>query len=661
MTVRNMAAVRTRIGEMTVSESEFVDGAPKCYDDPERTTFAFSEDTWWPLDRLGPGQAKSSAKIEFGLLPPWLREEAKLYVAHLWLRRGKSMGTMRTAMATFWHLHTALGEGEEPFEGSIMALDRHQARRFALYITRRFDVGRQALAQVEGPRSQRVVRRVLAEVGGFAPVTARNTTTSINGFASWLRSRRGVDTDFQVKLDSRVWRSVNQVASADEHKVLDETVLKAILDAVAADVKAFRQAKVEHQKYANTPRSGHKVRNGTEFGRRRKEAWQRYWKCLNNAIKGQALQLQLATARRRGAVVCLPLEPHVKTLDVEGEKSVVNVLVPAFKLHGDQGAEEWVPCPGLFGDLALDAIRTAQELTAEFRDLASPDVRGLLFITLGQSNRPVALEGKFLQQYLNSDWRWTPGIVQRYGIKGGEHVTTHYFRHTNATRIVENGGSVLLAARYLGHVVTNLNPLMARLFYVAGGTEGMRNRTVRELEHGAAQGLRFDAVARVATHAAGPEAEAADVPPNQLPFEEAIRRIRRDNIVEDLPNDEEMVDALLQSGMVINLTRYGGCILQATSGPCPTSEKCPIGLYPEAPETHAGRGCPHQVLMPHALNALQEDIALMEVQLELYRKDPSYAFWLKRLERKLAIWSVQVARAEAMRERMAVAGEAEHA
>src|SRR5690606_13213032 len=103
---------------------------------------------------------------------------------------------------------------------------------------------------------------------------------------------------------------------------------------------------------------------------------------------------------------------------------------------------------------------------------------------------------------------------------------------------------------------------------------------------------------------------------------------------------------------VLNATRYGGCFLQATSGPCLTPEKCVIGIEPESPETQAGDGCRHQVLMPRGLEYLREEAALMEVQIAFFEQDGNYAFWLARERRQLAIWRRQIARAEALQAMM---------
>ena len=111
---------------------------------------------------------------------------------------------------------------------------------------------------------------------------------------------------------------------------------------------------------------------------------------------------------------------------------------------------------------------------------------------------------------------------------------------------------------------------------------------------------------------------------------------------------EQQVVALLERGQVIQYTSYGGCVLPAKTGPCPTAEKCPIGTEPETPETAEGKGCPWQVLMPHARDHLVSEIRMMEVKVAWYRGKLEYAFWLAREQRQLGIWRKQVASIDEM-------------
>src|SRR5690606_29954878 len=95
-----------------------------------------------------------------------------------------------------------------------------------------------------------------------------------------------------------------------------------------------------------------------------------------------------------------------------------------------------------------------------------------------------------LQMYFNSNSQTIPGLVQRYGIEGGEHLSLHDTRGTMATELVSQGGSLVLAARYLGHITSEGdNSLMAKLFYLAGGTPEQRERMKQSIERGTASGI----------------------------------------------------------------------------------------------------------------------------------------------------------------------------
>jgi integrase len=356
---------------------------------------------------------------------------------------------------------------------------------------------------------------------------------------------------------------------------------------------------------------------------------------LSRAIKAQALRLQLASARRISAIVTLTVEPEMRVHLAAGRR-IVEIQFHAGKTWGDEGILEWVPCIDRFGEIAEDAILTTQRLTKGLRLFASKGVEKRLFIIPDKfSTTIVPLSSQVLQSYLYSNQPGKPDLLRRYGLEGLLNFATHHFRHTKSTHMIEAGATIQDVARYLGHITLNGSTTMAGTFYLAGGTEAMRRRTVEALRKGAATGVHFDGLARMKIEAMGSEAKNALVPPNQLSFEQARQRILSADIVELVPIEPAEAIQLADQKTVFNVTRYGGCLLQATSGHCPTANPCPIGILPKDAEPIPGCGCKYLVLLPHSDEQLNKDIAIMEAQLTKMSGE-SWAEWRSHTEAKLA-------------------------
>ncbi|HEX5701893.1 MAG TPA: hypothetical protein VFX97_01585 [Pyrinomonadaceae bacterium] len=349
-----------------------------------------------------------------------------------------------------------------------------------------------------------------------------------------------------------------------------------------------------------------------------REALPRY---LSRAIKAQALRLQLAAARRVSAILELESEPKVKVQSIAGRR-IVEIQFRSRKTWGDEGLLEWVPCVDGFGEMAEDAIRTAQGLTAEIRPLASEDAQKRLFIIPGRSiGSAIALTTKVLAEYLYTNQPGKVDLLRRHKLDDLLSFQLHHARHTHSTHMMEAGGTVQDVARYLGHILGGGSTRMAATFYLAGGTDKMRHRTAEALRRGAATGMIFDGVARMKTEAMGEEAKNITVPPNQLSFEEAKRRVLQADIVDDIPMSPQEAGKLASQKVVFNVTRYGGCLLQANSGPCPTANPCPIGILPKGTDPVLGCGCKYLVLLPDSVEQLTADIEVMESQLSRMQED----------------------------------------
>ncbi len=357
---------------------------------------------------------------------------------------------------------------------------------------------------------------------------------------------------------------------------------------------------------------------------------------LSRAIKAQALRLQLAVARRISAVVGIPVEPMTRVSAIEGRR-IVEIQFRAGKTWGDEGLLEWVPCVDQFGEIAEGAIRTAQRLTKDLRVVASDDIADRLFIIPDRSfDLTVPLSVDVLHQYIyTQDKGKNSGVLRRYALEGLYDFEFHFMRHTHSSHMIEEGGTIQDVAKYLGHTSYDGPSGMAAVFYLAGGTEQMRRRTADALREGAATGYIFDGVARLKIEALGDEAKQQPIPPNQLSFEMARDRVLHADIIEEIPIEPGEAAKLINQKVVFNVTRYGGCLLQATSGHCPTANPCPIGILPRGLEPTFGCGCKYLVLLPESVEQLNQDIAIMEAQID-EMKGEQWEGWRSHTEAKLS-------------------------
>lgn len=371
---------------------------------------------------------------------------------------------------------------------------------------------------------------------------------------------------------------------------------------------------------------------------------------LTRAIKAQALRLQIGVARRIAAVVELSVEPSIKVHMVEARR-IVEIQFHAGKTWGDEGLLEWVPCVDRFGEIAEDAIRVAQTLTNDLRAHASTDDRERLFIIPNCSFEVVvALSSAVLHEYIyTSQPGKDNGLLRRYGLEGLASFSFQHMRHTHSTHMIEEGGTIQDVAHYLGHTTGGGSTTMAGTFYLAGGTEAMRQRTAEALRAGAASGLLFDGIARLKIEAMGNEAKAAPVPPNQLSFEQARQRILSGDLIEEMPIEPAEAVRLLQQKVVVNVTRQGGCLLPATSGPCPTANPCAIGILPRGKEPTPGCGCKYLVILPHSAEQLTAEIAIMDAQLAEMSTD-EWTVWRSHIGTKRDHYRALLGKAMALNE-----------
>jgi hypothetical protein len=217
--------------------------------------------------------------------------------------------------------------------------------------------------------------------------------------------------------------------------------------------------------------------------------------------------------------------------------------------------------------------------------------------------------------------------------------------------MIEEGGTIQDVAHYLGHITFNGSTTMAGVFYLAGGTESMRQQTANALRSGAATGLQFDGIARIKTEAMDEQAKNAPVLPNQLSFEQARQRVLSGDILDEVPVDSAEAVKLMNQKVVFNVTRYGGCLLQASGGHCPTANLCPIGIIEKGEQPVSGCGCKYLVLLPHSVEQLAADLNVMKAQLNEMSGD-EWAGWRVHTQAKINHWSVMLETATSLNKLM---------
>jgi hypothetical protein len=339
-----------------------------------------------------------------------------------------------------------------------------------------------------------------------------------------------------------------------------------------------------------------------------------------------------------------------------------------WKGHGEVGVLDRVPCPGVLGEIAEEALAAAEALTAPLRSVATDEHRRCVFLIPNRDsgmNRVTPLNTKTLTAYIFGEEREGGGVLGRYATQLRGHrlegFSLHHVRHTNATHARAGGASETSIGQYLGHSVRGQAALQAGIFYVAGGNEGMRRRTVEELGRVGGRGYVMDALCRIEVEHMGADDPRRDHPAarllrDELPVEEALARIRSHNIVEPLPWTVEDGKRLLQTGVVIRPTHFGGCLLPKEDGGCPAGgHACYLGTTPGVERVKQGCGCDYQVLLPSAADALLADAVDRRERMALL-EGPSYAAARQKLETEVRIIELQ-ADAARMLERFGKAGE----
>ena len=483
----------------------------------EKTTFRFEDDVWTLLDLLRPHERDYEATIKFSDLAAWLRQDAKRYIAHLWLRCEPEANSIHQILVDLRQLGRLLPD----FDGEAIDLRAQHAREFS--------------------------RRYLEL--NLSPVSNNRARRSINNFMTFVRQQHPKLTgnDFNIEFPkSKTETAQYQPSEQALEAVIATERLALIIDACSSDVQAYNEYM---RTYIDPIENKHEYQNRQyhERSRRLKEGLStktginlKLNHLLGRAIKGQAVILEICVGRRPAAICNTPANVRTEKtewLNEAGQKEK-GVMV-RFREMKVRNVDEDVPCPDAFGELALHAIATARELTSELRR-NNPEWKDFLFLVPNKKRKGASvLTRKQLNQYLNGQNGNEMGIIQRYEIPGGK-IKTKDFRLTRATKAWLGGLQIHEVSFDLGHI----GPEMAVRHYIVGSQEN-RRRLQFLMDHGALSGALEDFVGG--------------------------REIVQTRL------GKRHVEIMKRQGRVLTATRYGYCALCASSGPCPTANPCYLG------------------------------------------------------------------------------------
>lgn len=561
----------------------------------EVVTFGYAEDRWYLLDILKPHESQAFATVNFDL-PKWLVDDAKRFIAYLWLEVGTYGNEVQQIMTSLRYL----GRLIPAVRGGPIALRQHHSLQF------------QRL--VENEKISRTHRKgILWNVNRFvAYVRQIHPEAHGNNFLLQVPARGKDETRF---------RPLGQ----STEKKLSTDVVAAIINACAADIKAYYEARVGYEYSGLVPETKEYQRVANRRCKRRNKAGLkpqghpvklRWW--LSKAIKASAVILMICVGRRAGAVCSLAnsVQPKEVTWTNEAGQTEHAVLI-RFREEKVRNIEEDVTCPGAFGELAVQAIATVRDLTADLR-VADPRWGGFLFLTPAHKrDRALVLTHLQVNNYLNGRCRSgnkTDGLLKRFNIPCAR-VTTHNFRTTRATNLWRGGMQIHEVAQDLAHVGTE----MTVRYYIVGTEESVR-RLQKFMDHEALGGALIDFVGG-----------------QELAHERLSSR---------------HVEIMREMGVVVVPTRYGYCAMHASLGPCDRTVPCYTGLD--------GVNCEYHLMSPDALPALREDKEVVEANISEYGNSHGYAAWVTNNRNQLVVINKKIEEAEELKRRAECSGQSCH-
>src|SRR4028118_2114566 len=116
----------------SLNYEEFVDQPDRLFrvarrDNPKvEKSFRYSDDRWFLLNLLTSLQRAGDGTIVFSGLAEWLQEDARRYVAHLWLEKREGMNLIQQTMVSLRQLGTLLSD----YDGRPIDLQMRHAKEF---------------------------------------------------------------------------------------------------------------------------------------------------------------------------------------------------------------------------------------------------------------------------------------------------------------------------------------------------------------------------------------------------------------------------------------------------------------------------------------------------------------------------------------------------
>jgi hypothetical protein len=553
-------------------------------DSRKTAQFCFQDSRWYLCDLVRPHESANAGNIGFSDLPQWLVNDAKKYIAHLWLRHKPEIIKLHKIMVALRHLGRIL----KNFKGEPIQLRARHAKQFT---------------------------RGYTELN-LSPSSKQGTRRFINGFMTFVREQHPevTDNDFVITFPiSEVFIEQHRPLEKSASARITTDRLRMIIDACVEDTRIYLEAKKDYVDLKEFPREyAHQHHLKKKAGIYPKPQRTAVVKDLHRrAIKAQATILAICAGRRAASICNTHFD--VKTSAVkwatETGQEEHGVMV-RFKELKIRNIYEDVFCPGAFGDLAINAIKTAKELTQELRQRDTRWKDYLYIIPAQKRNKVSVLRPSQMNRYLNGEGDF-PGLLKRYNIPGAK-ITIHNFRATRATNAWVGGLQVHEVAYDLGH----LSAEMTVRHYIVGNEES-RRRLQFLMNHGAIRGIMEEC-------SGGQEIIEARI-------------------------GKRHVEILKRQGRMLTPTRYGYCALPASSGPCPTANPCYLG-------PGGCDGCDHHVLSPDALPALEEDKEVLETNISSYADDPGYRAWVENQRNQLKVVELNIARATSLDKRMSNCG-----
>ena len=395
---------------------------------------------------------------------------------------------------------------------------------------------------------------------GTSPENAYRQTCEAGQFAHWVRNQYNVAHSFRPRSYAIKPRQTG-VADSGEDRVIPTSVMEQLLSAAS--------------------------RRHTDLWARWKNPRSRHPRA-SELLYLQVLRIMAATSLRISQILLMPRSTSEQNrpyrLSQDGEAPGLWITFKETKTH--QGVQERF-VPQSLAELVQEALDVALAVT----DTLAQEAQELDYVFLTQSKggalgggavRPIS--SKAFALWLNGRHDdegnvLRPGFIHRHEIRYQGYYYTinpHQSRHTLATRLYLGGAG-------FGTVVEQL---LHRGNMTGVYTHG-RDRDIQELQ----QALDAETVV------GGKVAQALLYPDRVLVG----------------PITDGRLKMLKDEGLYLQVTPYGFCTHDQKHGPCNQPELCWRGLQSQP--------CDEAVLLPRGRGQMQEDLATLERQAQLWSQD----------------------------------------